>query len=252
MMRQCVMMVHIGRCGSTVLTEMLKAAAPIRWDGEIFEKRFAAVRQQNPAMHGVGFVLSQNPMNILRLCALDKLDMDFGFELKPFHLRHFGWRFDNFLPAVEALGFNRFVLLDRRNRLRKIVSSLIARQTGAWHVKAGLKVVVRQIRLPVDSFRLDFHCGTLSDVLRAYEREFSSVQEMMQSRALLELCYEEDIQEDPNVGLEKLARFLRYPLSKVVPPLAKTTPFTLREILTNYEEVVDHLHGTEFAWMVHE
>ena len=57
----------------------------------------------------------------------------YGFEAKFFHLDIFELELADFLQRLDTLGFERFIVLERKNTLLKVISSLIAHKTGPWH-----------------------------------------------------------------------------------------------------------------------
>ena len=67
---------------------------------------------------------------------------------------------------------------------------------------------------------------------------------------MLQLTYEEHISIDPTVGYRAVCDFLGLQAPPVVMRLRKTNPFPLQDIVQNWDEVVDALSGTEYAWML--
>jgi LPS sulfotransferase NodH len=62
---------------------------------------------------------------------------------------------ENLIAALDAFGFTHFVLLERRNSFRKIISSLVAITTQQWHVPVGTVVPPAVCRAVATVFEAD-------------------------------------------------------------------------------------------------
>jgi hypothetical protein len=237
-----VCMFHIGRSGSTVLADMLKQHPRVAWDGEVFEP---TARKWQPGV---------SPSDLLRKRAETVGRKIYGIELKFFHCRLIGLSLLETVCLLEKLGFGRYIILRRRNYLRKIVSSLIAQKTKVWHLSNGKRPRLVPITINVDKLRVEAPEPerTLLQCLETYESEFAELDRLLGSQAPLRLTYESDIEKDPAVGYGKVCDYLGLEAKSAPVRLTRTTPYPLRDVIMNFQEVEARLAGTPFAWMVNE
>lgn len=254
-LRDNVLMIHIGRSGSTVLGDLLDKNSQIRWGGEIyhtlrmFYQTLSAAKGEVP-FTGDPIVYTKNAMKGCR-------KRYFGFELKFFHLKYLNQTLPEYLTAIGQIGVDRIIALERRNYLRKIVSSQIAGLTNVWHSRQSAPRLTR-IALNVNELCLDNDKKSLLEFLYGYENSFNALyaflsnQRLFRRSSILHLTYEDDVAPDPQIGYRHVCEFLRVACEPVSTQFKKTTPFQLRQILTNYEEVQATLAGTPFSWMTEE
>lgn len=240
-----IAVMHLGRCGSTVLGNLLGQHSRITWRGEILEPLFQAARKQ----HGDHFFMQGDPAElaakVLENCASDYA----GVEFKPFHLAIFRVAPSDFISRLRSAGFRHFIVLDRRNRLRKIVSSRLAANSGVWHVPINTVRDSQAIMLDVECLSLDRKVGSLADVLGMYDAEFDELRRLL-SPGYLDLVYEDDIEADPQVAYRKVIDFLGLAAEPVATKLGRTTTAPLRGVIENFDTVERHLEGTRYAWML--
>jgi len=95
--------------------------------------------------------------------------MHYGCEIKGYHFEYgyFNFSLDDALSALAArFPDSKFIFLKRRNSLRRILSSTVARQTGVYHVKTSVDGP-NKFKIDLDSFAdidLHFH-GEITAVL---------------------------------------------------------------------------------------
>lgn len=239
-----IAMFHTGRCGSTVLGDMLNQHPSIDWDCEIYEPNGALYHK-----HGIR-ADAVDPVGFLRKRMTGATKPHYGFEIKPYHTRLVKLPMEKLITSLDALGFTHFVLLQRRNSLRKIVSAQVANTTKRWHVPAGSVVPLTKLRLNVDLVRTEYTEKPLLEFLREYEADMRDIERRLTGRSVLKLSYEDDIENDPLAGYRKMCDFLGFFPAPAVIQLGRTTPFLLCEVLENHDEVAAALRGTEFEWMM--
>lgn len=248
-----VLMFHLGRCGSTVLGRMLDQHPGLTWGGELYEgpTRDAPAWTGGSSRWARSRFFPHDPVGFLQK-SLETAPGAFGFEVKPYHLRLNGIELDQYLTGVTALDVDRFLLLSRRNHLRKVVSSLTARRAGRYHRKSG--GAARSTRLAIDcsAVRLDNQERSLKDFFRSWEAELDEIRRAMSGRHFLELRYEDDVEQDPRRAYDRILAFLELDPFPAQVTLARTTPFPLADIVTNLTEVLSHLSGTPWEWMARE
>lgn len=238
-----IAMFHIGRCGSTVLGDMLNQHPSIDWDCEIYEPNGVLFHKYGIRADTV------DPVGFLRNRMAGASKPHYGFEIKPYHARLVKLPMEKLINSLDALGFTHFVLLQRRNSLRKIVSSLAANTTKRWHVPAGTVVPMTKLRLNVNQVCIDCAEKPLLELLREYQADMRDIEQRLIGRSVLKLGYEDDIETDPLKGYRKMCDFLGFSHVPAVIKLGRTTPFLLRDVLENHDEVAAALRGTEFEWM---
>jgi hypothetical protein len=178
----------------------------------------------------------------------------FGFEVKPFHYHLMGLSADQFVSRLGQLGFTHYIILDRNNRLRKIVSSVIASQSdNKYHIHKAEQSKRSRFYLDVNSVRIDYDDKSLLCFLEGYDRQFAEVSKCLANKPLLRLSYEEHIQDSPDKAFSLVCDFLGMPVaSKVTNKLIRTNPYPLSELITNYDEVAGYLAGTTYEWMLQD
>lgn len=255
-----VAMFHAGRCGSTVLGEMLAAQGEVFWAGEIFEgmtDRYRGLARHPEAVDRILRRSMAEPFSLRSLVRRDQYPRRYrvyGFETKyrsEQHLRA-GWigqELPAYLARLEALGFDRFIVLHRHHHLRKLVSGIAGFQSGVWHTQTGTGRPVA-VDLPVNDFRFGPWRGSLVECLRDLDAQYAHLIATLAGRQVLHLNYEEHVSADPAVAYRAVCAFLGLPAPLVGTRLKKTNPFPLHHSVRNWDEVVSALAGTEYAWML--
>ncbi len=235
-----VAMFHIGRSGSAVLASMLRQHPRIVWGGEMLSPNYM---ERPPGL---------DPATLMRRQIVLPRDRIYGLELKFFHASLLGLSLEEAFGVLLELGFDRFIVLQRRNVLRKIVSSLVAHRTGVWHLARGESAKLVKIKLDPARIEIDRTARPLIDFLEGYERSFAELDALISGREVLRLVYEDDIQDDPAAGYRRICAFLGVDAPVVRARMARTAPHSLRDILLNPSEVEQALAGTRFEWMLHD
>lgn len=244
--RQLVTTFHIGRSGSTVLGDLLNQHSAVHWLGEIHEwPEFRA----HPAPPGTGSELIRR----LRARLPDVHKPVAGVEAKFYHLHDHGIALGAFLDELRqefsGQGNCRFIVLRRKNYLRKIVSSLAARQRSQWFAKPGARL--KPVRLEINPERvcIDGDAQPLIDYLQDWDAQFAQLDAALMSEGALPLTYEDDIEQDPRVAYRKVCAWLGLPPEAPEVRYARTTAEPLADIITTMAAVRTALSGTAYAWM---
>lgn len=153
--------------------------------------------------------------------------------------------------------FPGMVFLYRRNQLKRIVSFLRAKENEIWHNKAH-----ETDRPAGRKFYLELHqsfgspempsislLNYLDNISAAINNKLAIARKRIPN--LLELVYEDDIEQDVMVGVNKVLERFQVPASykPLNVPLVKTSR-GLEHDLENYEEVKAYLQGSPYAWML--
>lgn len=243
-----VVMFHVGRSGSTVLTDLLEQQGVVYWDGEIYEKRVFW-----------DFPYGEVPSD-LRVSARElvrpRLKRSgrgiYGFEVKFFHLGLVHQTLPDFLHDLRSLGFGHFVVLRRKNLLRKVVSSLIAHGDQAYHLEGGPRLEVRQVRVDPDRIRIDRDEKPLLAFLEDFTRRFDELDRLLAEDEVLRLTFEDDVAPDPRIGYRRACDYLGVEAREVEPRYTRTNPAPVREQISNVHDVRAALRGSPFEWMLED
>lgn len=253
-------MFHMGRCGSTVLGELLGTQGNIFWAGEIFEEmpdRYGALTRHPLAVPRIlrrSMAEPSSLRSLVRRAAYPAIYDVYGFETKYLREQHLrpegiGLALPAYLALLEAHGFDRFIVLHRHHYLRMIVSRAAGLLTGTWHTKRVLDGPP-QVDLSPAGMEWGTWRGTLLGRLRDLDAQHARLLALLEGRHVLHLSYEEHISADPGVAYRAVCDFLGLPARPVAPRLKKTNPFPLHQSVRNWDEVVGALSGTEYAWML--
>lgn len=242
-----VAMFHIGRCGSTVLGMMLNQNSYISWGGEVFHRFMDVEKEQNGnaekfVAHEIDWSSSASVSRI------------FGFETKYLPSQHLAQRCID-LPLIEyiellkTMGVVDFIVLQRRNYLRRTISAEIGRKKKIWHSKnkAGQP---EKIILNISSIATGETEDHLLDLFRCIDTNFIKIKNLLASDNTLFLTYEEDIMTNPQIAYEKVCAFLDIPAEKTAVQIFRTNPYAYEEMIDNFDEVSQLLKDTEYEWML--
>ena len=259
------LMIHMGRCGSTVVSTQLRQHPEMCWRGEIYERLFKAWEKLGGDLRSkrgefrpwtLPAPFEVHPPGV-PLDPLARLDADidehpaehYGFEVKPFHWRLLDCDPGAFLQSVEARGFDRFILLWRRNALRKIVSSVVSRQRRQFHSTTPLGLF--PITLDPERVSLDRNDGPLLETLAGYEAQQAHLGALLADRDCLRLVYEDHVEADPAVAYAQVRDHIGLtPRDDIEIKLARTTDHPLDRVIRNFDEVAEVLSGTRWEWML--
>jgi LPS sulfotransferase NodH len=243
-------MVHIGRCGSTVLGNLASRHPSIHWDGELYHGWYkgsmpADIRQK-----------FEGPFDLLAHQSNACQHKVYGFEIKLQHLNDkvFDLHDDAFIRQLEKLRFNRFVILRRRNLLRQAISVARGQSSGQWHYESNKNPPqILPLTLDPDRVKLGGKAEPILDRFKAIESRFHRLASLLKSapgNQLLELCYEDDIESDPLAGYRKLCNFCDLTPVETVPDLHRIQVRPSSELIENFDAIRQSLQGSEYQWML--
>jgi len=244
-----IAMIHIGRCGSTVVAKLLAQHRQIFWANELYEPIFKQWERSNPGFTEPG-VMPIPPIEYLISSIGKSKTKTYGFEIKPYHFRLINVSFEEYLNSIEQLGFEHFILLDRKNKLRKILSSIKAQKSGVYHLEKGSKPQFQKINIPIDNIQIDHESKSLLSFIDDYIKDMDSIGNMLEAKKVLKLTYEEDIEEDPINAYGKICDFIGVKKLQPIISLSKTTPFPVKDLVANYNEVANCLKLSSHGWML--
>lgn len=242
---------HNGRCGSTVIVNLLGKHSKVHWDGEIFSKYFL-----NPDGKTFGRVdyEKNNAISILRNKMKDVFTQYYGFDVKRNHILWFGYSIPEYIQQLVKMGFDHFVVLERQNHLRTILSYTIARKAGVWHIHKHEAATEKAFHINPEKIYLGYEEIDLLTALGEMANYFSTLRNAFKDLNLpyLALTYEKDIRDDPKVGYEKIIDYIGLEIESPQTRFSRTNPFPIRNMVSNYDELFDYLSGTPYEWMLQE
>lgn len=246
--KQKVAMFHPGRCGSTVLGEMLNSHSDVFWGGEVFERGLHLYNGKRPD------VSVDKTLPWMEQRRVSKI---FGFETKYMEHQHLSYKcldikLEKYVQLLKKQRYTKFIVLHRKNYLRKLISGFVALNKNKWHTNSGVKGA-QAIELDLSYFGYECDLGSaLLDYFRRTDSRYEALQEILSHELALNLIYEEDILGDPFVAYEKACNFLGVVVEPAEVSLRRTNPFAYDEMLSNFDEVRKALLGTEYEWMLND
>lgn len=245
-----VAMFHLGRSGSTMLADLLRQHPHVHWDGEIYNHHFRRLARVEGPLRIGETETGLDPVGCFEQCMHHSLRRVYGFELKFCHLELAGTDLADYLKRVTERGVTHFIVLERRNYLRKIVSAVIARQTRQYHLRTWKEPTLNRVRIDVEDLAIDFDRRPLLSYLEGYRDNFARLDDLLADRRVLNLTYEEDLAPGPQESYRRICAFLGLTPRRPAIRYARLNPYSLSELILNFEEVAAALAGTPFTWML--
>ena len=228
---------------------LLNQRPDVCWDGEIYYRH----GDHESAASIPGFVCKEGE-RILRSRMPLAGRRFYGFEVQTHLLNPFEGVLPEYLELLEHHGFTHFAVLERRNYLRKTLSSLIALSTGRYYQPNSEKPGLKPVCLDMDNIAIKGDKKPLFSYFEEWDHQYSVLDGALANyQNVLRLTYEDDIVADPRKGYRLVCDFLDLkPYEKVSIRDQRANPFTLQEMIINYDEVRSAFEGTRFEWMLHE
>lgn len=237
---------HAGRCGSTVLTDQMEQHSAVYSDGETYVRVIEAARAD-------GIHPDETGIDPVRYVA-ERLRRSgrhwFMYDLKFDHVTRLGMSLAEYVERIAAVGVDHWVVLRRRNLLRKLVSGLMAGERGAYHSTDPAAVERLQIHIDVDAVWMDGRLDSITGHFHRVNALYDEFAVLTKGRDVLSLGYEADISENPGVAYDKTLAFLGLESTPAEVRLQRLNPFALGDVIDNFGEVEAALNGTEHAWMI--
>jgi len=244
-----VAMFHIGRCGSTVIADMLGRQPNFRSIGEIYTAYRGNRLDQQSATPG-----NYTAAKLAQASAAIKNRGTVLFEVKflpTLDMTFFPGGMECFLETIGGMGVTKAIVLSRRNLLRRLVSTAISVKRKAYQKRAGETVNIPTVSLPLSGTYLGA-TGTIVQIFDMIDREYDALRDVLDRHgmAALALEYEADIQDNPGLAVTKTCHFLGLEPVDVSPEFQRINNKGLADILSNYAAVSEILNGTKFEGML--
>jgi hypothetical protein len=240
------MMLHVGRCGSTVLANLLEQNPRIFWDGKLHRKAYMLYGDAVRDFDVAHWTKRQFTISGGRY---------YGFEFKILADQYpaiFGTTTRDVLQDCRTIGVTHYILLTRRNTLRHVVSHYASKNRGSWHASKADSVRRQQFPLTIGDITTGSAPGRpLIEYLQEVDDIHEEVRSQLQDQRFLEVEYEADIDmQGAEFAYGKVCDFLDVEPVDAKVQNVKVNPFSLKDILSNYSEVAEALQGTKFEWML--
>jgi hypothetical protein len=242
-----VVMLHIGRCGSTVLADALAQHSKIFWDGKLHRKAHGLYGENVKKIDHERWIKRQSIVSGSRF---------YGFEFKILedqYPRMIDVSLDGFLDICRRVGVTHYIVLRRRNTLRHVLSHYASKSRGRWHYSVGENVWPSgKFTLDLDRISTGASSGVpLCEYLHKVESVFESLERLLNERQVLHIEYEADIDSDgPEVAYKKICRFLEIQPEPFKTTNRKIESSPMHNRLMNYASLVSLLSGTKYEWML--
>ena len=220
-----------------MLGDLMAQHPMVRWYGEIFERC-----KLSRAPVGV------QPLLESQCCRYPVAGWEIKF-LRAQHLRVIGLDLGALVDALTAIGVRHFIILERRNLLRRMVSHVVAGHTRRYQQWQDAPSPTR-IMLDLDRITIKGETRPLMDWFGRIDEEYARLRGLLERQCLLELSYEDDVERDPCRGFERMCGFLDLSVpSNTDVVMRRMNPLALPEIVYNWDQVVRYLGGTRHEWM---
>ncbi len=232
-----------------MLGSMLNQHKKIYWEGEVYNK---AAKKLNPNPVEISSNYADKIIEYFENQLEKTRKPFFGFEVKPFHIsKYLGKDIKDYITSLNDT-VDYFIVLKRKNFLRKIVSSLVAQSTGFYHMGKKNKSQLKKININFNKINIDFKEKSLIEFLDEYDLAFRKFSEFLNDKKNLLLTYEDHIQENPFIAYNAVCEFINLDIRKPKINYLKTNPFALNNIVINFDELKEYLTNTKYEWMLYE
>ena len=238
-------MLHNGRCGSTVVGDLLAQNPNMHWASELYTPLFEKWKKEHPNRFPLAEqkTIVEKPIEFLKNSISETTKPYYGVAIKPVQLVLIGFLAENFLNQSFLLNFIYFILIRRKNWLRSIVSAKISAKTDVWHSCREDIAKLKKIHLPLNKPK------PLVERIEEKEIQMQEVETLLAGKNVLNLTYEDDIEQDPQSAYRSICKFVNMEETKASVTLSKTNPFPLKDMIENFAEVKAALHNTPYEWM---
>jgi len=238
-----VAMFHPGRCGSTVLGGLLGQHPDIFWGGEIYHRTNDEI-----------YIQEHFPMFKLFWRMMTSAKKHYGYEVKYLHKGQqqlIGLDWPIYVQRLWQMGCKHFIFLGRKNSLRNLVSIAVSLARNKWHQTPSEIEELTKVKIDVEGVLTTNGYMTLLEYLDRYQDAQYEIKHVLKRYGYLQLYYEDDIAIDPILGYQRVCQYLGVAeYNQVSIQYARTNPFLIKDIVSNFDEVSRMLSGTSFEWML--
>ena len=241
-----VALLHFGRAGSTLIATMIAHNKLFYFDGEIYESvRTGALK--------IPENIQKSPEKLLIQRRKKFFYRDYLVSLKPIpeeNLRPslLNMSYSNFLKALNDANINKCIIIKRKNYLRQVLSNKLASKWNKWHFKKNEDSTKTKININCNSFQFSTFKGELVELFNRFDNYYKEMEN--ETKNPLIISYEDDIEKDSYIAYDKIRSYLNLRIKKPEIILSKSNTFKNEDVIENYDEVIKHLKGTPYEWML--
>ena len=248
---------HQGRCGSSVLSSLLNQHSRIQAQNEIFS-RYMPRRWGDKPVPPIQEVLGG--------AVRDARKPVLNIEVKCLSAQNFALYpkacFRDWIEATASHGFQRHLMVHRRNGLRRLVSHLMAQRSGVYVQQQdakSLELADRQLTIDLEAIHEGVEAHSLLGWLERYDHTHKQLRDGLQQwcheqqqEPPLELIYEEVIEPSPQLAYNQVCAAMKLEPEPVQVRLKRINPEPLAQLICNWQEIEALLAPTCFSWMLEE
>ena len=240
---------HIGRCGSSVLGSLLAQHSAIGYSNEIFSP-YMPRRRGDKALPDLAEVVAE--ARCRQSCRFHL------FEVKHLPAQNLGLypgcSREDWLQRFIDLGYERHLLMRRRNGLRRLLSHVRAANSGVYVASVGDTSPTEGVTIPLEAITHGFQSRSLVEWLEEYEQGHQQMEAALDQAGLtwLELSYEDHIETSPMQAYGAVCRYLEIDPETPALQHRKINRGRLTDLVANFDAVQVVLAPTRFAWMLED
>jgi hypothetical protein len=157
-----------------------------------------------------------------------------------------------YVEALEMMGVNKLICLRRQNYLRQVISGRNGGRRGQFGSRAGNLEALPPLQLPTVDVVVDPYRGSLLEHFERWDRLYEELEKLTQETHFSLIC-EDHTASDPLVGYRIVETFFGLRLFEPQARFAKLSAAPpVSEMISNVDEVRQHLAGSSYLWMVDE
>lgn len=242
--RRSIVMIHEGRCGSTVVGTILDQQPGVYWDGEVITKlEFEQSRSGSRYRE-----ILESPVALgayLQKRSHRCLGGVYGFEIKVNQMADP----KGCLDVIETLARGSdYVVLIRKNLLRRLVSVRQGVLLGNWHQGAPTDL---KLKIDVNDQWGESLVAWMDGTLSSRAKLLNSMKELCINPLIL--TFEDDVVGDPANAVSSICRHAGIKFIQPEKDYTRRVRYRpLEELIENFDEVCAILEGTVHAWMLNE
>lgn len=248
--RPNVVMIHMGRSGSTVLGDLIGQRPDIHWDLEVLmRKRINRYARMVPFRQKI----LNDPNRIVHWRMLLAEKPIYGFEVMPHQVERFNVELPEYLAGLLKLGIRHAIVLERKNTIRLAISRLYGMRKGRWQKRDSVPVKSKKEPLTINFEDVYGYGRSLMENLDYFSDLNEKVIPMLGGFDVLRLTYEDDILPSPIIGYDRCCQFLNLPeYEEVSIQFKKLNPYPVKEMIENFDEVENYLAGSRYQQMLYD
>lgn len=235
---------HIGRCGSTVLSNILNQHPEIECLGEVLNPLMKAKSsgEEIPDFDTTFSNLQKHDQDKIQILEVKFLESQ--------HLSVYNLTLQDLIHKFIEIGYDKFIILERKNYLKRMVSHCVAQETKIYHLEKDKIPKLHRIYFDIENIKVGITNKSLINWFRTFKSNYCQLREYLTNQNYLELGFEEDIQSDVKNAYDKVCSFLNIENADFNISYTRTNPFSTKEVLININEVEKTLNDSEFSWML--